>query len=283
MYGGYNSGYNGNSGSSLFTIGKIVVALGIALFSYCSYQGTVQTNPVTGEKQHVAMSTDQEIAVGLQSAPSMIQQYGGEASEGADAERVQRIGAILVSRTEAADSPYKFGFHLLNDQKTVNAFALPGGQVFITEALLMRLQTEGQVAGVLGHEMGHVIARHGAQQLAKSRLTQGLAGAANVATYDPNRYGSRGMMAEGVAQLLNLKYGRNDELEADHYGVLLSAKAGYDPRAMLGVMKVLEDISKSGRTPEILSTHPNPGNRAEKIKSEIEQAFPQGIPSGLLP
>ena len=271
-----NSGNSYSSNNSGFWI-RIAIAVGIAAFTYFQYLSRSQVNPTTGEKQHVAMTVDQESALGLQTAPQMVQQYGGEAETGTDADRVHDMGTSLIQKTVAAKAPYHFQFHLLKDQKTVNAFALPGGQVFITRALYDRLQTDGQLAGVLGHEVGHVIARHGAQQLAKQNLTQGLMNSANVAT---NGYG---IGLQQVGALLNLKYGRNDELEADSYGVKLSSQAGYDPRAMLGVMEILAKLSASGRQPEMLSTHPNPDHRAEKIVELIKQEFPNGPPSGLTP
>src|ERR671917_2984464 len=114
----------------------------------------------------------------------------------------------MVSRSAAGQSPYRFEFHVLDDPQTINAFALPGGQVFITEGLLKRLTTDGQIAGVLGHEIAHVVARHGAEHIAKQQLTQGLTGAAVLATYDP--YDSRSRATAAVAmmigQLVNMRF-----------------------------------------------------------------------------
>src|SRR5205823_4237900 len=94
---------------------------------------------------------------------------------------VEQVGAEVVANSDASKTDYKYQFHLLNDDQTVNAFALPGGQVFITDALLTRLKTKGELAGVLGHEVGHVVARHSAAHMAKAQLTQGLTGAAVIA------------------------------------------------------------------------------------------------------
>src|ERR671917_1370458 len=112
----------------------------------------------------------------------------------------------MVSRSAAGQSPYRFEFHVLDDPQTINAFALPGGQVFITEGLLKRLTTDGQVAGVLGHEIAHVIARHGAEHIAKQQLTQGLTGAAVLATYDPNNPSTQGgaAVAALIGQLVTM-------------------------------------------------------------------------------
>ncbi len=266
----------------------LIVALILAAFTLFQYYGSSTKNPVTGQTQHVAgVTANQEIALGLQAAPEMVQQYGGEVNPNSrDGQIVQRVGQRVLAGSAAAKTGYKFQFHLLGDEKTINAFALPGGQVFITEALLHQLTTEGQVAGVLGHEVGHVVARHGAQHIAKQQLTQGLTGAAVMASYDPNdpaKSTRNAAVIAAVGQLVNLKYGRNDELEADKLGVRFMSEAGYDPRAMVGVMQVLAKAGGGKRTPEFFSTHPNPENRIPKIQDAIKALYPQGVPSGLTP
>lgn len=264
---------------------RLLIGVVVALVSVVTYCNKSSVNPVTGEKQRVSLSVDQEIALGLQSAPQLAQQHGGLHPDYAAQARVDEIGERLVTRGFGNKSPYKFEFHLLRDSKVVNAFALPGGQVFITDALYERLETEGQLAGVLGHEIGHVIERHGAQRIAKSQLTQGLTGAAVLATYDPRSPASRGSAAIAmvIGQLVNMKYGRNDELESDFWGVKLTADAGYDPRAVIRVMEILRDASGGKGAPEFMSTHPNPKNRIQRIKNAIRKRFPNGVPDGLIP
>ena len=266
----------------------IIVALLIAAFTLFKYFSSTQVNPVTGEKQHVAgVTANQEIALGLQAAPEMAQQYGGEVDPNSrDGQIVQRVGRKVVAGSEAMKTPYKYQFHLLNDNKTVNAFALPGGQVFMTEALLHQLTSEGEVAGVLGHEVGHVVGRHGAEHIAKQQLTQGLTGAAVMAAYDPNdpaKSTRNAAVIAAVGQLVSLKYGRSDELEADKLGVKFMSEAGYDPRSMIKVMEVLKKAGGKSRQPEFFSTHPNPDNRIGHIEEAIKAQFPQGVPSGLMP
>ncbi|CAN5263799.1 M48 family metallopeptidase [soil metagenome] len=269
--------------SSGFSISpRILIALAIAAFSLITYFSSSVYNPITEQKQHLDMTPKQEIALGLQAAPEMAQQYGGQARDSAGQSAVESIGEELVSKTDAGKTPYKYQFHLLADDSTVNAFALPGGQVFITEGLYKHLKTKGELACVLAHEVGHVAARHSAQQLAKQQLSQGLTGAAVIAAYDPNdRNNNTAAMAMLISQVVSLKFGRNDELEADKLGVRFSQQAGYDPRAMVKVMEILDQVSKS-RTPEFFSTHPNPGNRIKKIDEEIASRFPNGVPSGLI-
>lgn len=278
-YGGYDNGYRSRG----FPAGRVLIALAIAGFTLVSYFTTRSENPITHKKQHVGMTAGQEIAMGLQAAPQMARQYGGESRDGAAQARVSRVGRRLISQTAAGASPYKFQFHLLADDQTINAFALPGGQIFITEGLYRKLSTDGELAGVLAHEIGHVIERHSAQQLAKSRLTQGLTGAAVIASYDPNNPNSRNTaaVAAAIGQLVNLRYGRQDELEADGWGVKLTAKAGYDPRAMIKVMHILEEASKGRAPPEFFSTHPNPEHRIDRIQAALDRQFPNGVPEGL--
>lgn len=263
---------------------KFLAALLIAGMSLVTYWCNRQDNEFTGEKQHVDMTVEQEIALGLQAAPQMASQYGGLHADRQAAEKVKEIGQRLVNNSKAGETPYQFEFHLLADEETVNAFALPGGQIFITAGLLKRLQTEAQLAGVLGHEIGHVVARHSAQQLAKAKLTQGLTGAAAIATYDPDNPASRSgaVVAAMIGNLLNMRYGRNDELESDRLAVRLTGSSGYDPRAMIGVMRVLEEASGGARGPEFAQTHPNPGNRVAEIERAIQREYPNGLPDDLM-
>jgi predicted Zn-dependent protease len=193
------------------------------------------------------------------------------------------VGQRIVQNSDASKGPYQYSFHLLADPDTINAFALPGGQVFITEALFRKLSTPGQLAGVLGHEVGHVIGRHGAEQLAQQQLTRGLTGAAVLASYDPNnpRSAQNAYIATMIGQMVSLKYSRGDESEADHFGIRLMSQAGYNPQSMLKVMEILRDSSKGHAPPEFFSTHPNPENRLEKIQAEIQQTFPNGVPAEL--
>ncbi|WP_347159043.1 M48 family metallopeptidase [Pontibacter chitinilyticus] len=262
---------------------KFIIALLLGGVSLLTYWCNTQENEFTGQQQHVDMTVQQEIALGLQATPEMEQQYGGLHPDREAAEKVKEIGQRLVQSTEVKQSPYNFDFHLLADEETVNAFALPGGQVFITAGLLKRLNSEGQVAGVLGHEIGHVVARHSAQQLAKAKLTQGLTGAAAIATYDPDNPSSRSgaVVAAMVGQLMNMRYGRQDELEADKLSVRLTTGSGYDPKAMVEVMKILEQASGGAGGPEFLQTHPNPGNRIAEIERAIQEEYPNGLPAGL--
>jgi len=256
---------------------RLAVAAIIALFAIITYFGSTSENPLTGEKQRVAMTPEQEIALGYKSAPEMAAQMGGVSRNAQAVALVQRVGDGLARQSVAAKSPYRFSFHVLADPKTVNAFALPGGPVFITEGLLRLLKTEAELAGVLGHEIGHVIARHSSEHLAKQQLTQGLLGALVVGSGDY----TTAQIGQVVGNMINMSYGRDDELESDALGIRIMAEAGYDPRGMLRVMEVLAKASGGSRQPEFFSTHPAPENRAERIKQAIARQYPDGVPENL--
>ena len=261
--------------------GRLIIGVLIVLMGLFMYMSQVQENPITGERQHVAISPEQEILLGIQSAPEMAREMGGEvAASDSRAQEVQRIGNNLVAHSDARKSPWKFQFHLLADPETVNAFALPGGQVFITLGLYNKLKNEAQLAGVLGHEMGHVIERHSSQQMAKSQLGQWFVVAVGTAASDPNSSSGNNaaMIAAVVNQMIQLRYSRHDESEADTWGLQLMEKAGYDPHAMIAVMQVLKASDKGGRNLAIFQSHPNPDLRIEQIEAYLKKNPP---PAGL--
>ncbi len=245
--------------------GGIVLALILAGFALFKYYSSSQYNEITGETQHISITAEQEIALGVHSLPAMVEQYGGLHPDAEAQKFVKQIGQRIVQNSDARQTPYQYDFHLLADAEVVNAFALPGGQVFITTALFNKLKTEDQLAGIFGHEVGHVVARHGAERIAKQELTQGLTGAAVVASGDYNT----AQAAQMIAGLINMSYGRDQELESDDLGVRFMLQAGYDAEALIGVMQILEQASGGQRQPEFLSTHPSPENRVQKIKDAI--------------
>lgn len=250
---------------------RLLIAVVMAIIAVISYYSNTQVNPVTGEKQHIAITPDQEIALGLQSAPQMAGEFGGLYQDAKVQQYVKQVGRKLVASTEAASSPYQFDFHVLADPEIINAFALPGGQIFITVGLLKRLHTEDQLAGVLGHEIGHVIGRHSAEQMAKQQLSDGLINAAVIAAQDPNNPNSSAAIAQYVANVVSMKFGREDELEADRFGLNFMPKAGYKPAAMIDVLEILQQAMQGERPPEMMSTHPYPENRIAQIQEILAQ------------
>ena len=210
---------------------KLAFALLLVILAVGKYflGTTSEENPFTGDKVTVMkMTPEEETALGLQSVPEMAEQFGGEIREVKLVNKINEIGYRLLQAKERIVSKrgkqenefdYKFQFHVLADQKTINAFALPGGQVFITMALLSKLPNEDAVAGVLGHEIGHVLARHSMQQMAKSGLLSGLVNAAVVTGLLPTKgltlpfvsYGGSSLVVSliGVGILLSISRDRH--------------------------------------------------------------------------
>ncbi|MBT8289142.1 MAG: M48 family metalloprotease [Bacteroidia bacterium] len=245
---------------------KLLIGAGIILFAVIKYCSSAEVNPYTGEKQHIALTEEQEIALGIQAAPQMAQQHGGLYPDENYQAFVDQVGQRLVNNSIARETNYQYDFHLLADQETINAFALPGGQIFITYALFSQLENEDQLAGVLGHEIGHVVGRHSAERMAKQGLTQGILSGVAVGI-DPNT--AQG--AAAIAQMLNMQYGRDDELQSDDLGVKFMLKANYNAEEMISVMEILKAAAGPNRVPERMSTHPDPENRMEKIREAIEK------------
>lgn len=222
-------------------LGRLLVVFTMALVAMAGYYGIRSANPVVAEVRHVRITPEQEAALGLQAAPLMAQRYGGLSTDQAAQQRVDRVCHDLVEKTSARKTPYDFDCHVLADERTVNAFALPGGQVFITAGLLAKLRTDGQLAGVLGHEIGHVVARHGAEHLARVQFGRGQTGATVLAAYDPANPASRQnpAVAPLIGELINLRFNRRDELAAGRVGARLVSEAGYDPRGAAQVVQIL--------------------------------------------
>ncbi len=242
---------------------RIMIGLAIVAFAFIQRCNNKEENPYTGRVQNINMSAEQEIAIGLQSAPEMAQQHGGLYPDERMQALVDAVGQKLVRNSIARETPYQFDFHLLADDRAINAFALPGGQCFITYALFQQLN-EAQLAGVLGHEIGHVIGRHSAERIAESSFWQTLTMGATVG-------GDMGGLVQGIGQNTLLKNGRGDELESDDLGVLLMIQSGYDPYEMVKVMQILKAAAGPNRVPEFQSTHPDPENRIEKIQEAIRK------------
>jgi len=266
-----------------FNGGRLLMALALVAFALFSYFGSKEFNPVLQEDQYVGITPEQEIALGLRAAPEMAAQFGGIHPDERAQGFLDEVCRGLIANSDAGDAEWPYECSLLVDDQTINAFALPGGQVFLTVGLYNELQSEGQLAGVLAHEIGHAVARHSAQQIAREQLTQGLTGAVIVASYDPQNPNSMAtsQIAAVVGQLLTMRYSREHELQADRLGVRFMAQAGYDPRALIEVMHILA-ASGGAAPPEFFSTHPNPENRIAAIEEAIAQEFPNGVPDGLI-
>lgn len=218
-------------------------------------------NPATGKSQLILVQSSELEAMGAEAAPVLVKEYGGQVPERELRRYVATIGSRLAERVEPEYEEIEWQFITL-DSDVINAFALPGGRVFISRGLLERLSSEAEVAAVLGHEIGHVTGRHVDERVSQATAVElGLAGLGQV---------TESQIASVAGQLFGqgyiLKFGRDQELEADRLGLRYMKESGYDPRAMLGVVKVLMESSEGGRPPEFLSTHPNPERRYEQVQ-----------------
>lgn len=240
----------------------------------CLLGGGCSTNLATGKKQLNFVSTSHEISLGNKSSPQFLAGYGGELPSPAVLGYTQRLGHRLAAVSERADLPWEF--HVV-DSAVLNAFALPGGKVFISRGLLSRLDNEAQLAGVLGHEIGHVTAQHIGQQMSRAMLLQGAAIGLGIASKNSDRDWLRvlGVGAQVGGTVYLLKFGRDQEVEADRLGVRYMTRLGYNPVGQVQVMKVLEsEGAKGDRVTEFLSTHPLPQTRIRELASHIREHYP---------
>jgi predicted Zn-dependent protease len=229
-------------------------------------------NPVTGHRELSLVSKEQEIALGKESAEQVTQSIGAYPDAKVQA-YVERVGKKLAAGSERPDLPWSF---TVLDDPTVNAFALPGGPVFVTRGILTHLNSEAELASVLGHEIGHITARHSVQQLSKAQLAQLGLGVGMIFSEDLRQYGQ---LAGVGLQLMFLKFGRDAERQSDDLGFKYMLAQGYDPREMAGVFRTLDRASAqggAGRLPEWLSTHPDPGNRADKAAERAAKVADAG-------
>jgi len=236
-----------------------VVLLGAFLFGGCA------TNPATGKKTLSLISESQEINMGKQSDKQISASLGTYQDQDLE-EYVRELGENLAAKSERPNLPWTFR---VLDDPTVNAFALPGGYIYVTRGILTYLNDEAELAGVIGHEIGHVTAKHAVQRISSQQLLQIGLGIGMVISPELQQYGE--YIGAGLGVLF-LKFSRDDENQADSLGLRYMGRANYDPRQMTQVMAMLDGVSKSeggGRIPEWLSTHPNPGNRKESIQNQV--------------
>jgi len=223
------------------------------------------TVPATGQKQLSFFSEQEEIDMGREADAEIVASVGLY-DDAKVQEYVAGVGAALAADSERPNLPWSF--QVLDDE-TVNAFALPGGWIYVTRGILTHLSSESELAAVLGHEIGHVTARHGVHELSKQLLvTAGL----GLAVLLDSKLETAAAVSALALNVLFLKFGRNDERQADDLGLRYLVRSGYDPRPMPEVFAVLQGVEKiegTGRLPNWLSTHPDPGARRERIEKEI--------------
>ena len=238
---------------------KLLMTLSVAVLAACA------TNPVTGRREISLVSEGQEIQMG-QEAAQQVEQSLGLVNDAELQAYVRRIGTELARASERPQLPWRFG---VIDDPIPNAFALPGGPVYITRGLMNLMDSEAELASVLGHEIGHIAARHSAQQITKSQLGQIGLIAAVIAKPELAQFGD--LLSTGM-QLLFLKYGRDAERQADELGFKYALNDNYDVSEMDDVFLALQRVGEAeGRSglPAWASTHPDPGERAQTVQQRV--------------
>lgn len=235
--------------------------------------GGCTTNRATGRKQFNMVGRQQEISLGRQAVPDFVKKLGGEIPSDAIRRYVSEIGSQLAAVSERPKLPWEFK---VVDSQVLNAFALPGGKVFISRGLLAKLEDEAMLAGVLGHEIGHTTAKHIGQQMSHQMV---LSGAGMVVSTAVNNSDNAWLRVLGAGTqfgggLYLLKFSRNHELEADGLGLRYMTTLGYHPKGMLRVLQVLQREEKRARHLSIFSTHPAPAERARHIAQHIVRRYP---------
>ncbi|MFB3430121.1 MAG: M48 family metalloprotease [Phycisphaerales bacterium] len=244
----------------------------VALLVGSTMLGACTTNAATGRTQLNLLSRSEEIQIGQEAAPELIVAYGGRVPSDQLQSYVTDIGMKLAAQTEGENPSLPWSFIFLNSD-VINAFALPGGQVFITRGLVERMDNEAQLAGVLGHEIAHVTARHANNRLVRQA---GLSLAAAIGGVVIGSDEDLQLLVNGLvtgAGVYALTFDRGQESESDQLGMRYMAQAGYNPSAQLEVMRILKNASSGPRQPEWLSTHPLPETRIEQIQELLSEEF----------
>jgi len=239
---------------------RAILLLLLALVAACA------TNPVTGEREFTLMSESQEIAMGRES-DAQVRAEMGVYNDPELTKYVSDIGLRLAKLSERPTLPWQF---TVVDQPAINAFALPGGFIYLTRGILPFLDTEAELAGVLGHEIGHVTARHSVRQY--TRTIGGVAALGALGVFVPAAR-PFGQISEQALGLLFLKYGRGDELQADQLGARYEASGGWDPAGVPGMLSTLGRLDEAGGdrkgVPNWLMTHPEPLTRVAEIEPTV--------------
>lgn len=227
--------------------------------------GACATNPVSGRQELALISVADEIAMGRQGAAEVAASIGLHPDAELQA-YVSRIGLALAARSQRPQLAWEFK---VLDDASVNAFALPGGFIFVTRGLLTHMTSEAELAGVLGHEIGHVAARHSVQQMSREQLASLGLGLGSILSPVVAQYGS---LASAGLGLLFLKNSRDDETQSDALGFRYALDGGYDTREMLGLFAMLQRNAALGgasRLPEWQASHPDPANRLDDVRKLI--------------
>lgn len=271
----------------------VATAIGLAVLAGC------ETNPYTGRSQLLMTSVSQEMQMGAQAYEQVKSDPKMRPSQDPrEIEPVKRVAARIVEaakRSKYAEMAQQFQWEVtvIKDDKTANAFALPGGKMAVYTGIFPMAKTEAGLAAVMGHEVVHALARHGAERMSQGQLTNAtlqVVGAAAGASGGGGMLGQAAMAALGVGAQVGvlLPFSRKHESEADYVGILLAADAGYDPRESVALWERMGQMSSGGAPSEFMSTHPSHETRIEQLKKWMPEAMAiyqskQAVPAALLP
>jgi predicted Zn-dependent protease len=253
------------------TIFPLLLAIGFALFQYFGAEKV--TNPETGESVRVAMSTEQEQALGLQSYQEVLAQ-SDVVTSGREYELVLGVAQRLARAVGTAGKEFDWQVSLIRSDQ-VNAFCLPGGKIAVYTGILPVAQNEAGLAAVMGHEMAHAIARHGSQRLLRTNLAQTVMMGAQFSFSDMDWNQRRmilGALGAGAQFGVLLPFSRGHETEADEMGVMYMARAGYDPEAAIAFWERMQEAGGGSGTPEFASTHPSGESRIAHLRAIMPRA-----------
>jgi len=231
------------------------------------------TNPATKEKELIFLSSDQEIALGKEAAPQFEKEFDGKVENEALQQYVRSVGAKLAAASDRL-MPYEY---TLLASKVPNAFALPGGKVYVTAGLMKMMENERGLAAVLGHETGHIAALHNVKGLQRQ---MGAAVLVEIADYAMGaQVPDATKVTELVSGIINLKYSRDDEYQADQFGILYMTRAGYNPWGMVELLTALDSLDKSnpGLFDEMFMTHPLTPKRIEEARTTVQGQYPTAV------
>lgn len=237
----------------------LLLGVSLALLSGCA------VNPITGEEELMFFSPEEDLALGRKYAPYVEKELGGRIPDESVQSYINHVGQRIARFCHRPDMAYHFA---AVDTDMANAIAMPGGYVFITRGLLEKLESEAQLAAILGHEVGHVVARDSMAAMSRQIGMTALVAAAHVGDV-PSDVGRATMF---ITSVLTLQYSREDEVDADLVGLSYMIQAGYDPHGMVETMQILQDL-QTVRPIEFFSTHPNPENRIAYLKERIARRY----------
>lgn len=270
MFGGSRRG--GKSGLAIAL--PLLIGLTVIGFKFCSSEKGVV--PITGREQRVDMSDPQQMQLGAQYYDQFLQQESGDIVDSGPAfETVTEVTDRIIEVATEYKPDFEWDVTLIDDPQA-NAFCLPGGKMVVYTGILGPARDEAGLATVLGHEVAHAVAEHGAERIFRQELTDtAVQFAAGAFADDPVEFRNiAGLLGAGAQVGLSLPWSRDQESEADHIGLIFMARAGFDPQAAIGFWERMATASKGQkRPPEYLSTHPESSTRIEQIRAWLPEAL----------